>query len=126
MVMIDTHALIWALYEPERLSLAAAHAISAQPCLVSVVSLWEMSIKAGKGQLILRDSIIDIARKCLRMNVSILAVTPEHCQRLQSLPPFHKDPFDRMIITQAMVEGVPLVTKDENIWKGYDALEKIW
>ncbi len=126
MVLIDTHALIWALYDPEQLSAAAAAAISKGNCCISVVSLWEMSIKVAKGQLLLKDSIPDIARRCAEMGVDILGITPEHCQRLQSLPAYHKDPFDRMLIAQAVVEGFPLVTKDENIRKGYDILEKIW
>ncbi|MBR0368346.1 MAG: type II toxin-antitoxin system VapC family toxin [Clostridia bacterium] len=126
MVLIDTHALIWALYDPEQLSEAAVAAISKGDCCISVVSLWEMSIKAAKGQLILKDSIVDIAGRCTKMGVDILSISPEHCQRLQSLPAYHKDPFDRMLIAQAIVEGFPLVTKDDNIWKGYDDLEKIW
>ena len=85
-----------------------------------------MSIKVAKGQLLLKDSIPDIAHRCTEMGVDILGITPEHCQRLQSLPTYHKDPFDRMLIAQAVVEDLPLVTKDENIWKGYDILEKIW
>jgi len=126
MVLIDTHVLIWALYDSEQLSSKARDAISERNCCVSIASLWEMSIKVFNGKLILKDTILDIGRKCTEMGVDILPIRPEHCQQLQSLPLYHKDPFDRMIIAQAIVEGCPLVTKDENIWKGYDGLTKIW
>ena len=126
MVIIDTHALIWALYAPEQLSGAAAAAIRQNDCCVSIASLWEMSIKVTKGQLVLRDTITEIARRCLDMGVDILPITPEHCQRLQQLPLYHGDPFDRLIMAQALVEDCPLVTKDEKIWKGYDEVKKIW
>lgn len=126
MVLIDTHVLIWALYDSDQLSAGAKDAIARGDCCVSIASLWEMSIKIFKGQLVLKDTILEIARRCMEMGVEILPIKPEHCQQLQVLPPYHKDPFDRMIVAQALVEGCPLVTKDENIWKGYDALQKIW
>lgn len=85
-----------------------------------------MSTKIARGTLRLRDSITDIARRCLAMGVDILAITPEHCQQILALPDYHRDPFDRIIMAQAVVEGYPLVAKDENIWNGYDMVEKIW
>ena len=74
----------------------------------------------------LRDSIVEIAARCEAMGVEILPITPEHCQRLQTLPNYHRDPFDRIIMAQSLTEGFPLVTKDDNIWNGYDEVEKIW
>lgn len=69
---------------------------------------------------------MEIAERCESMGVEILAIKPEHCQRLQSLPDYHRDPFDRIIMAQSLVEGYPLVTKDENIWARYDEVKKIW
>ena len=125
MVLIDTHALIWALYEPSFLTPAAKEAIMKNDCVVSIASLWEMSIKIAKGQLILKDTIVEIANRCLHMGVDILPILPEDCQRIQNLPDIHKDPFDRIIIAQALVRDIPLVTKDEYIWQ-YNSVEKIW
>ena len=94
MVLIDTHALIWALYDSGKLSENAASAIRENDCCVSIASLWEMSIKIARGTLRLKDSITDIARRCLAMGVDILAITPEHCQQIQALPDYHRDPFE--------------------------------
>lgn len=125
MVLIDTHALIWALYEPAHLTDAARGAIADNDCAVSIASLWEMSIKVAKEQLVLKDTIIGIANRCVQMGVDILPISPHDCQRIQALPFIHKDPFDRIIMAQAIERGIPLITKDENIWK-YDEVKKIW
>ena len=85
-----------------------------------------MSIKQAKGTLKLRDSIVEIATRCRTMGVEILPITPQHCQRLQTLPDYHRDPFDRIIMAQSLTEGYPLVTRDKNIWNGYDEVKKIW
>ena len=118
--------LIWALYDSRKLSDAAARAIQESDCSVSIASLWEMSFKMSRGTLKLRDSILEIAERCESMGVEILALKPEHCHRMQSLPDYHRDPFDRIIMAQSLVEDYPLVTKDENIWAGYDEVKKIW
>ena len=126
MILIDTHVLIWALYDSAKLSEIAMKAIEENDCCVSVVSLWEMSIKRSRGSLRLRDSILEIAARCESMGVEILPLKPVHCQKLQELPDYHRDPFDRIIMAQSLVEDYPLVTKDENIWAGYDAVKKLW
>lgn len=126
MIIIDTHVLIWALYDSEKLSPKAAQAIRENDCCVSIASLWEMSIKMTKGTLKLRDTILQVAAKCQEMGVEILEITPQHCEKLRTLPDYHRDPFDRIIIAQSCVEKYPLVTRDENIWAGYPEAEKIW
>ena len=126
MVIIDTHVLIWMLYERDRLSPGALRALSSNDVCVSIVSLWEMSIKKAKGMIDFDHTIPQIADKCREMGVDILRVTPEHCQRIQTLPLYHKDPFDRMIVAQAAVEGMTLVTRDEKIWNGYPNVDKLW
>ncbi len=126
MVLIDTHALIWALYDSGKLSETAKQAIRQSDCCVSIVSLWEMSIKMSKGSLKLRETITEVADRCVTMGVELLALRPEHFQKLMELPDYHRDPFDRIIMAQSLAEGFPLVTKDENIWAGYPAVGKIW
>ena len=126
MIIIDTHVLIWALYDSDKLSHVAARAIAENDCCVSIASIWEMSIKIAKGSLRIRDSILKVAERCMEMGVEILPIKPVHCQRLQTLPVYHGDPFDRIIMAQSLEEGYPLVTRDENIWNGYPEVEKIW
>lgn len=76
MVLLDTHVLIWALYDPDQLSHAARDAIRNNDCSVSIASIWEMSIKIAKGQLVLKDTIVQIAGRCLNMGVDIMPITP--------------------------------------------------
>lgn len=125
MILLDTCALIWSIFETEKLSSAARNAILNNPCTISIVSLWEIAIKTGLGKLELSKSISEIADLCADRGVEILPITPEACEVLQHLPPIHKDPFDRMIIAQAMTRGLPLLTEDSNIQR-YETLETIW
>lgn len=126
MVMIDTHVLIWMLYDVKQLSDIALKALSENDGCVSIASLWEMSIKQSLGKISLPQTIIQIADKCQQMGVDIVPIKPEHCQRIQSLPLYHNDPFDRIIIAQSMVEGYTLVTRDRKIWDGYPEVDKMW
>ena len=80
----------------------------------------------AKGTLRLRESIVSVAERCQAMGVEILPITPKHCDRLRQLPNYHRDPFERIIMAQSLEEGCTLVTKDENIWNGYDEVDKIW
>ena len=126
MIIIDTHVLLWTLYDSSFLSQEAKIAISDNPRCVSIASLWEMSIKQAIGKLKVPQSIIEIADICKKAKIDILPISPEHCQRIQSLPDFHSDPFDRIIIAQSLVEGWPLVTHDWKIRKGYPEVNIIW
>ena len=126
MVLMDTHVLIWLLYDRARLSRNAIFALSENDVCVSIASLWEMSIKKTKGLIDFDNTIPQIADKCEAMGIELLPITPLHCQRIQALPPFHKDPFDRIIMAQSLVEGMPLVTCDEKIWQGYPEVRTIW
>ena len=125
MKLLDTHVLIWMLYEPEKLSERAKGAIAMGDNAVSIASLWELSIKISLGKLKLRDSLTRIAGTCKQMGISILNITPEHCQKIQHLGDIHRDPFDRMIVSQAACEGMTVISKDDNIQK-YPDVEVIW
>ena len=70
-------------------------------------------------------SLRDIAEECGRNAIEILPITPEDCARITLLPHIHSDPFDRLIIAQALERGIPVITKDESIWT-YDEVQKIW
>jgi PIN domain nuclease of toxin-antitoxin system len=126
MVIIDTHVLLWMLYDVQQLSAGALKALSENDSCISIASLWEMSIKQTLSKITLPHTIPEIADKCRQMGVDIIPITPEHCQRIQTLPLYHNDPFDRIIMAQSLVDRRPLVTRDKKIWDGYPEIDKIW
>lgn len=110
MVIIDTHVLLWMFYDVRQLSAAALKALSEDDSCVSIASLWELSIKQTLGKIKLPHTIPQIAGKCRKMGIDIMSITPEHCQRIQTLPLYHSDLFDRIIMVQSLVDRLPLVT----------------
>jgi len=92
-------------------------------CLVSAVSIMEVAIKSGVGKLEMGESEMRQAARDLR--ATIIPFTPRHAYQLFSLPLHHRDPFDRMLIATAMVEGIPLVGSDQK-FKSYKGLKIIW
>ncbi len=113
-VLLDTHALLWALSDDERLSQTARNIIANETndVLVSVVSAWEMAVKRALGKL---HAPGDLERVISEAGFIRRLVLFADCERLTTLPPIHRDPFDRMLVCQALEEGVPLITKDETI-----------
>lgn len=112
--LVDTHLVLWAAYEPDRLSKAASALIAdpAHTLLVSAASIWEVAIKTALGR---RDFTVDagILRRALAENsYQELPITSAHAATVATLPHLHNDPFDRILIAQARVEGVPLLTSD--------------
>lgn len=113
-LLLDTHLLLWAAQGSPRLSRTARKLIddTENDIFFSAASLWEIAIKSGLGR---DDFLVDarILRRTLLDNGYLeLRVTSEHAVALDSLPPLHKDPFDRMLIAQAMIEGILLLTVD--------------
>ena len=113
-LLIDTHLLLWAAGSPERLPVAAAEMIEDEgnALVFSAASLWEVAIKAGLGRA---DFTVDagvLRRGLVENGYEELAISGAHACRVASLPPAHRDPFDRMLVAQAMVEGVELLTAD--------------
>lgn len=113
-LLLDTHVLLWAAGDPARLSPVARALIEApdNELFFSAVSLWEISIKRGLGR---SDFQIDprvLRRGLLDNGYSELPVISEHAVAIEGLPPIHKDPFDRMLVAQATVEGITLLTAD--------------
>ncbi len=113
--MLDTHILIWALREPENLSRDAETAISTGELFLSVVSYWEATIKSMKGKIEIGEPRTWWATALEQLAATTLPVRPDHVSGLPSLPPIHKDPFDRMLIAQASVEGLTLVSMDATV-----------
>ena len=113
-LLLDTRLLLWAAGQPERLS-AATRALLEDPqneLLFSSASLWEVSIKRGLGRDDFRVDPRLLRRGLLDNGYSELPITSEHAVSIDGLPPIHKDPFDRMLVAQAMVEGITLLTAD--------------
>jgi PIN domain nuclease of toxin-antitoxin system len=114
-LLVDTQAFIWFDAEPHRLSARASQLLTdpANEVLLSVVSVWEMVIKSGLGKLTLRDAVRQVVDDQVGKNaVRLLDVRAEHVYAVASLPAAHKDPFDRLLAAQAVVEGAALVTAD--------------
>lgn len=113
-LLLDTHLLLWAAGQPERLS-AEARALLDDPAnelVFSSASLWEISIKRGLGRDDFRVEPRLLRRGLLDNGYAELSITSEHAVTVDGLPLIHKDPFDRILVAQSMVEGIVLVTVD--------------
>ena len=113
-LLLDTHAFLWWMEASPALSALARAAISdpANEVLISIASLWELTIKQALGKLTFPadpETAVD------GEGFTVLPIGFAHLRRLGTLPHFHRDPFDRMLIVQAMVEGTPLVTQDRGL-----------
>ncbi|MBS1038918.1 MULTISPECIES: type II toxin-antitoxin system VapC family toxin [Gluconobacter] len=113
-LLLDTHLLLWAAGEPDRLSVRARSLMEDQDnaLVFSAASLWEITIKAGLGRA---DFQIDphlLRRGLIENGYEELPVTGQHAIAVGQLPDVHRDPFDRILVAQATVEGLLLVTHD--------------
>jgi PIN domain nuclease of toxin-antitoxin system len=114
-ILLDTHAWLWMVAAPERLSSPARERLTAGTTVLylSAASSWEMSIKQALGRLDLGgDPQHTIPELILRSDVVALDITHQHTLRAGGLPPHHRDPFDRLLIAQAQIEGLPVMTAD--------------
>ena len=114
MLLLDTHLLLWASGQPDRLS-AEARGLLEDPHnqpVFSAASLWEIEIKRGLGRDDFRVEPRVLRRGLLDNGYRELAISSEHAVAVESLPPLHKDPFDRMLLAQALTEGITLLTAD--------------
>ena len=113
--LLDTHAFIWFIGGSERLSPRARALIEARenPMFVSVASLWEIAIKNGIGKLDLDRPFAQLIPEQLeRQQIEVLGIQVSHLAELIHLPQHHRDPFDRLIAAQAIVEGLPIISTD--------------
>jgi PIN domain nuclease of toxin-antitoxin system len=126
-VLLDTHLLLWAAGKPDRLSGEARTIIQDPACelFFSVASIWEIAIKTGLGR---SDFSVDprlLRRGLFERGYRELPVTGDHAVAIDGLPPIHKDPFDRILIAQAKVEGITLLTSDVAIVRYAGATQKV-
>jgi PIN domain nuclease of toxin-antitoxin system len=113
-LLIDTHLLLWTAGQSARLSPQARSLIGdpANELLFSAASLWEIAIKAGLGRGDFRVDANQLRRGLLNNGYRELAITGEHAVAVTSLPMIHRDPFDRLLLAQGMVENITLLTSD--------------
>ena len=115
-VLLDTHLLLWALSQPSKLSPSVRKKIVAAEVFVSAASIWEISIKSAMGKLSANPA--EVLAAIEPAGFSLLPITGEHAAKVAELPLLHKDPFDRLLIAQASVEPMLLLTNDE-VLRGY-------
>lgn len=114
--LLDPHALIWFAQSPEKISRTAYRLIaeSDEPNYFSIASIWEIAIKTSPGKLWLDADVGEFARSQLRNAFQLLPVSLAHPAQITKLPPHHRDPFNRMLIAQALSENLTIITADKN------------
>lgn len=110
-LLLDTHVALWAFASPKLLKpeIRAAIADPRNTVVVSAISVWEVEIKRALGKI---DAPEGFAALCIERGFDALDITFRHAEVASALPPHHSDPFDRMLIAQAIAEDLELVTKD--------------
>ncbi len=115
-ILLDTHALIWFINGDKQLPEKSINLIKnlKTNCFVSIASIWEIAIKLSLGKLELNGGLEDISKILKDYEIELLPLTFEHIEKLLTLEYHHRDPFDRIIISQGLVENLTVITKDDN------------
>lgn len=119
-LLSDTHVFIWSFSNTKKLSPTVTNAFRnpSNRIFISVTTIWEMQIKIKLGKMIFKDTLENIINEQQAINnIQILPVELSHALYLENLPLHHKDPFDRLLISQAIVENMTLVTADAEFSK---------
>ncbi len=113
-LLLDTHVLLWWLDDPTLLSEQTSTAIKEPDnrIIVSVVSVWEIAIKKALGKLSSPDNLKEVIADA---EFELMLIDYEHAWQVKDLPPHHRDPFDRLLVSQATVENLTLVTRDSHL-----------
>jgi PIN domain nuclease of toxin-antitoxin system len=124
-LLLDTSVFLWWVTDDGRLSRRARKAIAAHPCLLSVASCWEMSIKVGLGKLDVPRPVGRFLQEQLEVNgFTLLPISLEHTAAVADLPFHHRDPFDRLIAAQARIGELTVVSPDP-MFRRY-GVKRIW
>ncbi len=111
-VLTDTHTLVWALSNPEAVGRTAREALARWPFTASVANLWELVLKARKPGSLVADPLPWWDKYVAGSGIRVLAIRTRHIVTLAGLPDHHTDPFDRVLVAQALAEGLTLASKD--------------
>ena len=124
--LLDTHTAIWFLNGDEKISQTAKRVIlnPSNRKFISIVSVWEISIKISIGKLEFNDKATGFIQLAESNDITIIPIQVDHLTTLETLPMIHRDPFDRLLIATALCEKMTIITADENITK-YQALH-VW
>ena len=114
-VLTDTHTLVWALSEPEALGAKARAGLAESPFTASVANLWELVLKARKPGALIADPLPWWEKYVVGARIPALAIRTAHIRALSGMPELHKDPFDRILVAQAIAEDLVLATKDATL-----------
>jgi PIN domain nuclease of toxin-antitoxin system len=114
-LLLDTHLLLWALGNPARLPAEARKALESSDVWVSAASIWEISIKSALGKVAADPATV--VRAVEPAGFNFLSISADHAARVTDLPRVHKDPFDRMLVAQALTESLSLLTNDKALAK---------
>jgi PIN domain nuclease of toxin-antitoxin system len=114
-LLLDTHVLLWAAGEPNRVSHEIRELLGdpVNELLFSAASIWEITIKSGLGREDFQVNARLLRRGLLDNDYEELPIRSEHVLAIDALPPIHRDPFDRILIAQATIEGIELLTADQ-------------
>ena len=126
-VLLDTHTLIWFVLDSPQLNVRIKRLIEDEnnEKLLSIASVWEMAIKQNIGKLSFGLPFKEFVEQQLNLNsINLLNINLDHIDVISTLPQHHRDPFDRLIIAQAMVEKIPIISVDE----AFDAysIQRLW
>ena len=114
--LLDTNALLYVFSAPTELSARARRIVRDEGDLrVSIVSLWEIAIKQSLGKLRFNMSITRLELLCRERSIQLMPISPVVLERIKTLPDIHRDPFDRLIVAQALEEGLAIITRDRII-----------
>ena len=126
-LLIDTHVLLWYLIDDSQLSVSSIRKIEnpSNNIYASIASLWENAIKINIGKLHLHIPFKKLQKEVLNNNFTILPIEFTHTVQLSKLEPIHRDPFDRILISQALVENFTIISKDTT-FSAYKGLKTSW
>lgn len=125
--LLDAHALIWALDDPGKLGMQAVAVLEdpANELVISIGTIWELSIKTGLEKLSLSLPYRQWMERALAdLGLAISTITLDFTERQMALPSHHRDPFDRLLVAQCLVESIPLVSAD-SVFDQY-GIARVW
>ncbi|HYR09547.1 MAG TPA: type II toxin-antitoxin system VapC family toxin [Longimicrobium sp.] len=125
--LLDTHAFLWFISGDNRLSLRARNRIEARNAevLLSIASIWEIAIKAALGRLPLPSPVRSfVPQQMTENNIGLLPIALDHALEAGSLPHHHRDPFDRMLVVQARMEEMPIISADPELDRY--GIDRVW